>query len=309
MNKIIRLFGLLALTCTLMISCNKPAKENTADKDSASYHFNDTLLVNQENPKIIEYRAFIHQLDSTDAASALLATDKFKTLFANQSTGLCDSAYVVYQNLMDTIDLKINEKMGNDTTDYSAIYMGEPVSKKVKDFQTYLQKNGFKLSSSEGTVYIEQDRSFVVKNLSTFMSEPMKAYLIQIEKENREGFSEDAGITINPKQHVDRIIWYENFIKSNQTFVLLENCKSYKKAYFTYLLQGLDNTPLYSDHETMTIAPYFVTAYKYLIKTYPDAETTALIIPYYDALKQKQSGVIKDLTKKYVIKGLIFSLE
>ena len=308
MNKIIRLSGLLAFTCAIMISCNKPASKDTDDKDSTSYHFNDTLLVNQENPKIIEYRAFIHQLDSTDVASALLATDKFKTLFANQSTGLCDSAYVVYQNLMDTIDLKINEKLGNDTTNYSAIYMGEPVSKKIKDFQTYLQKNGFKLSSSEGTVYIEQDRSFVVKNLSTMMSEPMKAYLLQIEKENREGFSEDAAITIKPKQHVDRIIWYENFIKANAGFILIENCKNYKKAYLSYLLQGIDNTPLYSDAEQMTLEPYYATAFKYLLKTYPEAETTLLVTPYYEAIKQKQKATINDLIKKYTIKGLIFSL-
>lgn len=308
MNKIIRTSGLLAFTCALMFSCNKPASENSTDKDSASYHFNDTLLVNQENPMITEYRAFIHQLDSTDAASALLATDKFKTLFANQSTGLCDSAFVVYQNLLDTIDLKLNEKLGNDTTDYSAIYMGEPVSKKIKDFQTYLQKNGFKLSSSEGTVYIEQDRSFVTKNLSAMMSEPMKMYLTQIETENREGFSEDAAITIKPKQHVDRIIWYENFIKANPGFIMIENCKNYKKAYLTYLLQGIDNTPLYSDAEQMTLAPYYTAAFKYLLKTYPESETTFLVTPYYEAIKQKQKATINDLTKKYTIKGLIFSL-
>ncbi|MCE5331634.1 MAG: hypothetical protein LLF95_05775 [Bacteroidales bacterium] len=309
MNTCFKYFPFLLGLILAFAACNKPANENSSDNDSNTYHFNDTLLINQENPKITEYRAFVDQLDSMDAASAVKASEQFKALFANQSTGLCDTAFVIFQHLMDALELNLNEKLRNDTTDYSVLFTGEPVSKKMKDFQISLQKNGFKFSTSDGMYYIEQYRPFTIQNLSFMLSEPMKLYLSEIETENREGFAENASIVISPNQHVDRIIWYENFIKSNPKFVLLENCKNYRKAYLTYLLTGFDNTPLYSNKEIMEISAYFVTAYKYLIKTYPDSETASYVTPYYDAIQQKQTATVKDILKKYVIKGLIYNLE
>ena len=65
---------------------------------------------------------------------------------------------------------------------------------------------------------------------------------------------EDAGIIITPQQYIDRVIWHEKFIADNPDFILLKNCKAYKKAYLTYLLTGIDNTSLYDyDDETKLI--------------------------------------------------------
>ncbi len=64
---------------------------------------------------------------------------------------------------------------------------------------------------------------------------------------------------------------------------------------------------LYENEEEMKLSPYFVQAYKYLLKTYPDSETTALVLPYKQAIEQKQKSVVQELLKKYVIKGLIYS--
>ncbi len=302
----------LLLSVCIIISftaCNKKSGNDNPDKDSARYHFNDTLALQLENPKITEYRAFVQLLDSTNAASATKAVEQFKTAFLNQTPGLCDTAFVIYQHLLDTIELSLNEKLHNDTTDYSVIFSGEPISKKIKNYLTLLQQNGFKFSSTDGMYYIEQYRPFSIQHLSYMLSDPMKSYLNEISMENAQGFAMDQAIVISPQQLVDRILWYENFVKINPVFVFLDNCNTYKKAYFSYLISGYGKTNLYSDIANKELSPYFSDAYEYLFKTYPESETSTLALPYYNALKQKQTASVRDLKKKLVIKGLIYNLE
>jgi hypothetical protein len=306
-NRILIVKVFIICTFCVFYSCNKPAsKDAKTDKDS-TFSISDTLRVESENPQITAYRTYINSLDSTKAESATLALSEFKRAFAGKSTGLCDSAYLELQELIDTVELKLNDRLEDDTTDYSAFYMSAKIPKNLELGQKALQKDGFKFATSEGTVYIEQDRTFVTKNLLTFFSQPMQTYLLQIEKENREGFMEDAGIVISPRLHVDRIIWYEKFIAENPDFLMIKNCKTYKKAYLTYLMTGIDNTYLYDFDEDMKLTPYFVQAYAYLLKTYPDSEAATLILPYKQAIEQKQKSVVQELLKKYIIKGLIYS--
>lgn len=300
--------SLLCFILCSLVACNKQAKDANSDSDTTNFYLRDSLELETDHPKVAAFKAFVQDIDSSDVNSSLLAVEFFKKEFAGQRPGLCDTAFVVLQSLLDSIEVKLNLKMLDDTTDYSSLYMETEVPQKVKKYQALLQRNGFKISTSEGMAYVEQDRAFMLQQISQLMTEPMKAYLTQIEMENREGFVQDAYINIPAQKHVDRLIWYENFIKNNQTFVLIENCKNYRKAYLTYLMSGFDNSPLYDDEEKMMLTEYYSTAYKYLIKTYPDSETTQWINPYYDAIKQKQKAAAKDIFKKYVIKGLIYDL-
>ncbi|MDD3080480.1 MAG: hypothetical protein PHH37_15445 [Paludibacter sp.] len=301
---------LLLVILTLQFSaCNQKTTENNQQQDSIGYHFNDTLKILTEAPEISAYKSFLNNLDSTDMNTVTEATNQFKTVFTNKRPGLCDSAFVLYQSYLDTVETKLNEQIMNDTTDYSVLYSGETVPKRILDFQSRLQKNGFKIISEEGMAYIEQNRDFVFGQLSDMVSPAMKNYMQEIAIENKEGFSSDAAITISPQKHVDRIIWYENFIKDNPGFALLDNCKNYKKAYLTYLITGFDNTPLFEYSSDMILTPYYTKAWNYLIKKYPDSEAASLINPYYTAAKQKQENVMKDLKKQYVIKGLIYDFQ
>jgi hypothetical protein len=301
-----KLSQLAFLLMVLFASCNKPANNQSSIANDSTLFLNDSSMLS-ENADLVAFRAYIQQLDSTDAKSMELSMNEFKRIFSNKSTGLCDSAYCIYQELIDTLELKLNDNLLNDTTDYLPLFTNTTVSKKLKLAKAELLKYGFKYAVSEGQVYIEQDRSYLIKNLMPLFSEPMKAYLQQIEKENREGFIDDAGIVIQPKQHVDRIIWYEQFIAENPDFMLIKNCKSYKKAYQTYLFTGIHNTSLFEDEEKMVLSSYFVAAYSYVSKVYPQSELALLVEPFRLAIEQKQLSVVEDLLKKYTIKGLIFS--
>lgn len=290
----------------LFSACQKPKEEKI--KHEKINNFNDTMLVRTENPKLIEFRSFVAQLDSSDINSVSLAVEKFKTTFNGQQTSLCDSGFVVFQQLMDTLDVKLNNQLQTDTTDFEHYFEINKFPTKVLKFKELLAKNGFKLSSSQDMVYIEQNRTFPINTLASMLSEPMNLYLSEIEIENREGFSENSTIIISWKQHVDRIIWYENFIKANPTFVFLENCINYKKAYFTYLLTGFENTKLFNPDKEKELSIYYTDAYGYLLKTYPDSETAKLTTPYLETIEQNSTMARRELLKKYVIKGLIYNL-
>ncbi len=296
---------ILLISVFVVFSCNKTKTVENERKVEENY-FNDTILASQENPKIVEYREFLTTLDSIDANSVTSAIEKYKEIFSGQNKGLCDSAFVMFQNKLDTIELTLNNQIANDTTDYAVVLSSGNIPVKIKEFKATLQKNGLNLVLADELVYIEQQRKFVLNVFSEFISESLNQYLTEIETESREGFSKENRITISPQKMVDRIIWYENFIKINPNFVLLDNCKNYKKAYFTYLLEGYGDTKLFSNSESKELSVFFASAYKYLLKKYPDTESAELVKPYFDALLQKQPT--SELLKKYYIKGVIYNL-
>lgn len=300
-----RIFILSSLC--ILSACKKPVAKNLSPNNDSSTLIIDTLEIRKENSQITAYRTFLNTLDSTKAESALLALTEFKRMFNGKSVGLCDSAYVLFQEQIDTIELKLNEKLQNDTVDYSFLFQSGRISPKLLKAKNELFKNGFEFKLFEGVVYIVQNRNFIIRNLRPMLSESLQAYLLQIGRENNEGFMEDASIIISPLRHVDRILWYEKFIAENADFVYIKNCKEYKKAYLTYLLIGIDQTYLFEDDKSMKLTPYFSEAYAYLLKTYPKSETATLVLPYTQAIEHKQKMVVDELIKKYVIKGLIYS--
>lgn len=304
----------LVFGCVLSItySCGGANNKNEKKKDRGDvFHLTDTLNRSGENPKISEFKAFVSKLDSSDVVSATKAFEKYIELFDKQSPSLCDSGFVVFQTLYDSLEMHLNIKLQNDTTDYEPLLSGNQslVSKKQKDYQKHLLVNGFKISSNEGATYIEQDRAFVARSFYSFVTPEMKAYLNELQKENKEGFAVDKVMSITPKQLVDRTVWYELFLAKYPDFVFNGNCKDYHKAYLTYLLCGYENTAIYKNKETQEISDYFVNAYNYLNSKYHDSEAVKLVNPYYDSLKQKQASNAQSILKNYRIKGLIYSVK
>lgn len=301
-------FVLLSFVYFVFIACGNKSTNTTDEARDSSYIKIDTSMVKVENPKITAYKSFVLQLDSVDSKSLQLAVDEFKRVVAGQSLDLGDSAYVVLQNFADSLEYELNIQLQNDTlTDFEAILLNKKPTGALLKLVNELKMSGFRLNAIEGTVYIALDRKFVLSQISMHLTEPMQRYIQQIDIENKEGFLNDASICISANKYVERLIWYENFIKENPSFLLVDNCKNYKKAYLTYFLTGIDNTQLYENEEDMKLAPYFVKSYNYVLKTYPDSELSQLVAEYKTAIEQKNKSLVNELIKKYIIKGWIYS--
>jgi hypothetical protein len=178
------LISIIAISGFVIVSCNRETKTDKEQKKN-NYNLKDTMSINQENAMIKEFHTFIDSLDSTNDASVLLATEKFKSVFAGQSQGICDSALVIFLNLTDTLVVSLNEKLENDTTDYQAFINGEICSTEVIQFLKSLSENGFSLKSSDGMVYIDLNYDYIIRNFSSYVSGPMNAYLTEIQMENK----------------------------------------------------------------------------------------------------------------------------
>ena len=291
-----------------VIACNPSAKKDKGNEKLNRYYTEDSLKNGSDVIEIRKYKYFADGLDTKDVESTVSAIDRYKSDFKDKRVGLCDTAFMVLQSVVDSIELDLNVALIEDTTDYSTLYLKKTLSSKVADFKSLLNTNGFDLKSVEGIVYIVQDRSYLLNQISAMVSETLKTYLTQIADETAEGFVEDAFVTITPNQFVDRVLWYENFIHSNPDFMYIENCETNRESYLTYLFVGLDNTRLYDNEELMVLNPFYSTAYDYLLKTYPQSETAKLLVPYYKAIKENKSIVVSDLIGKYVDEGLIFDM-
>lgn len=301
---------IIVLLPLIIFSCSKKKEEPKVRDRSLGYHFNDTtLLGHQESAEIKAFKEFLHKTDSSDMASLIPAINAFKSILFNKPAATCDSAYVLYQNFADTIEAHLNLKLMNDTTDYAPLFRNEKVAPKIKRFQQTLIRNGFKLRSSDDMAYIEQDRNLALSEISAMLTTPMQEYMREITMEHQQGFANDGTIIITPDIYIERVLWYENFIKANPDFVLIENCKNFKKAYFTYLITGYENTTLMNEENAQELSPYFQSAYAYLAKKYPDSETLGLIKPYWNAIKQHQTETLAAIRKSYIVKGLIYDLD
>jgi hypothetical protein len=294
-----------------LFSCGKSNDKVAPVANKDSFQLTDTLSRVYENPKITEFKLFIAQLDSSSAVSVTKAAEKYKQIFTGQSTLLCDSGFVLFQALYDSLELNLSNVHQNDTVNYEPLLLKNEavIPQKLKDYRNNLRINGFKISSSDGVTYVEQDRNFIARNFYSFVTPVMKEYLTELQKENKEGFANETSITISPKQLVERNVWYEKFVYENPAFVFAKNCKDYQKAYLTYLLCGYEDTKLYTNNDTQDLSDFYVKAYNYLVEKYPGSQTAQTIKPYYDALKLKRTADAQGILKSYHIKGLIYSVK
>ena len=166
-----------------------PDSRGTTDL-TENYVFKDAALK--------AYELFLDSLDASDIESMQLATQKFKELFNNKDQATADSAYFIFNGFYSSVDGQVNTRLEHDTTNYDSLvsfYEGDSrprLSQRLTDFEKKVNRNGFQLSSTEGMVYIEQDGDYSKDNLYTSLSPVMITYLEQLNRENKEGFGEEA---------------------------------------------------------------------------------------------------------------------
>lgn len=301
-------FSISFLSCT---KSNQNKQVLTSDEKQDSILASEIISEKYTIPALNRYNRFIDKLDSTKAESSKIAVDTFKTLFKNQSGSICDTAFVIFDKKYDCLGRNLNLAHANDTTDFDAYVFNDqqPVSKKFLEYKEKLNKNGFKISTEEDMTYIEEDWNFILKSFISSVSPTMKDYIVEQTKENNEGFMNDASFTISPIQLIDRIIWYEKFNYENPQFIFIENCKAKRLNYFSFLLTGIDNTPLYEDNENDSMSAFYRSALDYLRNKYPGSETAKLAIPYFTAIEQNKIETADDILKNYRKEGFVIDFE
>jgi hypothetical protein len=264
------------------------------------------------NVLLAEYAEYVLTLDTTDIKTPGLAAEKYKKLFTGKEPSVADSAFFIFNQLYEKLYRNLNELHDKDTTNYDPLVASyQPdvrpeISRNLIIYNRLLHENGFQIAMTEGMTYIQEDRDFIASCFYPFVSKTMKEYLVELNKENQEGFAEDAGMIISPRQLASRILWWENFIRNNASFIYIEEARENKKYFLTFLVEGMDNTPLLSD-DHKTVEDYYETAYDYIRKSYPLSETNKLVGVYFEALLKNNSEEANRLLSKYRKEGIILT--
>jgi hypothetical protein len=304
---------LLAGVCFGCGSSDNKEQVKDAPKKSANAT-NKPPLFQYGNPVLLQFDRYVDGLDTQLVEASSQALDTFKLLFKGQSAETCDTAFYIFKQYHQRVAVYTYGHMETDSLNYEQILYGKDengkpytLSQKQIARKKALDQNGFLLASSEGQTFIDPDQQFIATQFGKYVSAPMKQYLTQLGKEQKDGFEVDAGLTIEPNELAKRAIWWENFSKSVESTKFLytkEAARQYEYILYT-VMNGMDNTPVSDNASDSTgatiyqLTGYFNTAWAYLKDKYPGAKTTQVVLPYYNAWLKADSAAISQAYDKY----------
>ncbi|WP_205501441.1 hypothetical protein [Rufibacter psychrotolerans] len=270
-------------------------------------------LVGQMNPSLPPlqaYEKYVSGLDSSNVTHVSKAAEKYASLFKAQRPALADSGYAVFEGFYQRVNTALTRLHGENAAHSNLLAQvhgeanpAQPTPTQ-KDFQQTMLANGFEVHLREGGTYLKQNRDSIARHFYPFISPVLREYLEQVNKETKEGFADDTGLTIIEEAFVDRVVWWESFVARNPTFLYAKESAERKKYYLTVLLAGLDNTPVLT-YERKKLDTYFAVAYRELHRCAPASEANKLVQPYFKALVRSDKLRANALLQQYRKAGAI----
>lgn len=307
MKKIIPVLLLMAV----LFGCGQQEKAPAVAAPKAAHASNNAPLFHYGNPVLFQYDRFLAGLDTQLIDMGSQAVDTFQQLFKNQPAAVCDTAFYIFNQYHQRLCSWAYEHMDTSVNYEDIVYpeKTKPLSKKQKALKKQLDKNGFYLYGEEGSAYIEQDQHFIAQHFGLYVTVPLKQYLAQLDKEQKEGFSEDAGLTIEANVLAERTVWWENFNKTiaNTSFIYKKEAAFKYNLMVWVLMTGMENTAVNDGYandndsipNTYRLYDYFQKAWTYVQEKYPQSGTNAIVTPYLNAWLKKDSAEISQLFSQF----------
>lgn len=155
----------------------------------------------------------------------------------------------------------------------------ELINAKAKEFEMFVEQVGFSISSSEGMIFLEKDTNFLNK-FTDYLSERMNSFKTQYIKEIKYPIAEDAGIIISNEEIVQRILFWENFSKSQKDFEIPNYAQNEFQMNLYYLMFGMDNTPIYKWDKPHEIKSEIIETFNHIIEKYPKSKAAQYLNDY-----------------------------
>ncbi len=245
------------------------------------------------NSAVDDYASFISSLNPNNLFSIGTAEKKYKEMFDKSPNNIADQAFVKFWNFyLAAADSAAERLVHNNRYKYLISiknYNTNPADYKNLKFDLTLNKkilneNDFRLLSllnSYGLMFAVKDglmiinfgsTDFLLNNFGNSLSEAMRAYLSETFKEANESLIENDKIVLPAEKIAERTIWWENFINSNQDFVLLPECKLTYNFYLSTLMHGIADSTASFSVEPRT-EKEFRKAYRLIIQKYSSTKT------------------------------------
>lgn len=173
----------------------------------------------------------------------------------------------------------------------------------VKGLLEETKDMGYKVETAEGMFFPIMNYEYM-KKFSPYATDDMKDYIDIMAVETNKVPAKDAALVIGWDDVIKRALAQEGFIKKHGSSAKVESIKELQKKYLTFMLFGLNNTPLFS-YDTKTMDPEAKKAYTKAVKDNGDSELMQLLGKYMEVLEKsnyKLTGAV-DKFRKDAVEG------
>lgn len=161
----------------------------------------------------------------------------------------------------------------------------------IKSLLAETREMGYRVETAEGTFFPILSYEYL-KEFSPYASDDIKAYIDIMAVESSKVPAKDAALVIGWDEVVERALAQEAYITKYGSSVKADAVKELQKRYLTFMLYGLNNTPLFS-YEDKTMDKEARAAYKAAVK---DNEGSGLmkLLGEYMQLAEKSGYKLTD---------------
>lgn len=156
--------------------------------------------------------------------------------------------------------------------------------------------SGYRIETAEGMYFPIMNYEYY-KKYNTYVTADMKEYIDIMAVESNKVPAKDAALIIGWDEIIKRALSQEAFIKNYGNSIKAESVKKLQKRYITFILYGLNNTPLF-DYETKELVPAAKTVYLNAIKNVGDSAIIKTLNNYMDILA-KTNYKLSDSADKF----------
>lgn len=272
-----------------------------------AYTFNTSSISNEyayntssskEINLFLKYKKNLQQEDERNNIYSL----QEKTILLNNlllsisSTSLKDRAFLEYRdryiNILKNIDINIyGIQCSYDSTCGES--NGESLNRSNYKLYTFIMQKGFNLVWDNNSFYLSENPEFFLKTFYKELS-PMWINFFKFRlKEQQEGFTTSDKLIIDPEELRSRIIYWENFLKTNPEFPEKQEVKIRIYKYLNAYLFGTDGTQIF-DTKTGAINNSNISSYNAFLKNNKQSDYFPLISLYYKELKRNNFKYSQD---------------
>ena len=188
-----------------------------------------------------------------------------------------------------------NSLMDIFKTDFDIDRIYDIEDSELKSLLTETRNMGYKVETAEGMFFPIIDYRYV-KKFSQYAAEDMKDYIDIMAAESDKVPAKDAALVIGWDEIIGRALAQEDFIKKHGNSPKAESIKELQKRYITFMLFGLNNTPLFS-YDTKTMDPKAKETYIKAVKDNDGSRLMQLLGKYMEVLEKSNYKLSDEVDK------------
>jgi len=228
----------------------------------------------RSNPEA-SLRALLDQEQPGDVRTVSRVLRFFDRELEGMDTAVVDRCFVVFDHFLDRVvaaeselfqDVPFPEQEALYELQHGGPEAEETASPRQKGYLARWAALGLSLDVDTGSYELRKDEHVLFETFGARVSGTLKVYLKQRAREYQEGFWRDGALTISPRAVAERIVFWEDFLHENPTFVPGKQVlKEMIKGLTRVLLRGVHNTPPF-DPESHCLNEPFREAYHFLVQ-------------------------------------------